>query len=140
MANTLKSFSLVGCTITWGGVPITGFGPDDAISIEASNEAWVEEIGGDGDLSRYQKPVYYKVAITLAQTSKTNDAFSAVHIADKVYGTGVLPFIFADSRGTSKCVLTASYLVGEPTAAVGTSAKTREWKLSGVGENFVGGN
>lgn len=140
MANAARSFSLTGCTITLGGYIVSGFGPDDAISIAPSNEAWSTEIGGDGDISFFQKPVYYTATLTLSQTSKTNDVFSAVLIADKVYGTGVLPFAFVDSRGTSKLALTASRIVGEPTAAFGTSAKTREWKIAGVGSFVVGGN
>ena len=136
----VKTFSLQRCSISFGGIPISGFGPDDAITIEASNEAWVAEIGSDGDLSRYQKPVYYKVKITLAQTSKTNDAFEAIHIADKISGGGVLPFGFKDENGTSLTALTGAFFLGEPSAAYGTSAKTREWNLAGVGENFIGGN
>lgn len=140
MANAARTFSLAGCTLTFGGAVVTGFGPDDAFTIEASNEAFSTEIGGDGDISFYQKPVFYNVTVHLAQTSKTNDAFSALHIADKIGGVSVLPLTVVDGRGTSKCALTASRILGEPSAAFGTSAKTRDWKIAGVGENFIGGN
>ena len=136
----LRSFSILGCTATFGGYTLSGFGPDDCITIEPSNAAFEEVVGADGDLSTYQKPVTYKVKLTLAQTSKTNDIMSAVHLADKQTGGGVLPFVFRDQRGTTLCNLTASRIMGEPTASHGTSAGTREWNISGVGTNFIGGN
>lgn len=122
------------------GYPLTGFSPDDAITIEPSGPAFEEATGADGDLSMFQKAVSYKIKVSLSQTSKTNDVFSAIHTADKISGTGVGPFIFKDERGASLCALSAARIMGEPTAAYGTSAKTREWNISGVGGNFIGGN
>lgn len=136
----LRTFSLQACTITLGGVAITGFTADDAISFEPSNASFEEVTGSDGDISMAQKAVSWKVKISLSQTSKTNDAFSAVHTADLIAGTGVLPFGFTDPRGSSVFQLTASRIMGFPTSAYGTSVKTRDWNISGVGFGFVGGN
>ena len=136
----LRTFSLQGCTITFGGFTITGFAPDDAITMEPSNESFEEVVGADGDLSMAQKAVTWKVKVSLSQTSKTNDSFSAIHTADLISGTGVLPFAFIDPRGSSAYALTAARIKGFPTAAHGTSVKTREWNISGVGIGFVGGN
>lgn len=140
MANAARSFSAQATTFFFGPVIASGFGPDDIVTIEPSNDAWTPEIGADGDLSFYQKPVFYTITVTLSQTSKANDAMSGIHIADKTYGTGVLPCGFKDNRGTSLCALTAARILSEPSAAFGTTAKTREWKIAGVGENFIGGN
>lgn len=136
----LRTFSLQACTITLGGVQVTGFTADDAISFEPSNASFEEVTGADGDLSMAQKAVTWKVKISLSQTSKTNDALSAIHNADLISGTGVLPFGFADPRGSSVFQLTAARVMGFPSAAYGTSIKTREWNLSGVGFGFIGGN
>lgn len=135
-----RTFSLQGCTGTFLGYPLSGFTPDDAITIEPSNAAFESVTGADGDLSRAQKAVSYKVKVSLAQTSKCNDTFSAIHKSDILFGTGVGPFVFVDERGTSVCALSAAYIVGEPSAAYGTSIKTREWNFEGVGTNFIGGN
>ena len=97
-------------------------------------------MGADGDLSMAQKSVTWKVKVSLSQTSKTNDAFSALLKSDILFGTGVLPFGFVDPRGTTVFQLTAARVMGWPSVAVGTTIKGREWNLSGVGEGFVGGN
>ncbi len=136
----LRTFSLQACTITLGGIAITGFTADDAISFEPSNAAYEEVTGADGDLSMAQKAVTWKVKVSLSQTSKTNDAFSAILNADIISGTGVLPFGFADPRGTTVFQLTASRIMGFPTVGIGSTIKTREWNISGVGFGFVGGN
>lgn len=122
------------------GFPLTGFSADDAITIEPSNAAFESITGSDGDISRAQKAVSYKVKVSLSQTSKCNDTFSAIHKSDVLFGTGVGPFVFTDERGTSVCALSAAYITGEPSAAFGTSIKNREWNIEGVGANFVGGN
>lgn len=140
MASALRTYSLQGCQITFGPQIVSGFSPDDAITIEPSGPAFISVVGADGDLSMAQVPVTYKVKISLSQTSKCNEAFSAIHRADVITGGGVLPFGFKDSRGTSLCVLTASRIMGEPSAASGTTIKNREWNIEGVGTNFVGGN
>ena len=136
----LRTFSLQACTITQGGIAITGFTADDAISFEPSNASFEEVTGADGDLSMAQKAVTWKVKVSLSQTSKTNDAFSAILNADIISGTGVLPFGFADPRGTTVFQLTASRIMGFPTVGIGSTIKTREWNISGVGFGFVGGN
>ena len=140
MGSALRTFSLQACTISMGGAPITGFTADDAISFEPSNPSFEEVTGADGDLSMAQKAVTWKVKVSLSQTSKTNDAFSAILNADIISGTGVLPFGFADPRGTTVFALTASRIMGFPSAAVGSTIKTREWNISGVGFGFIGGN
>lgn len=136
----LRTFSLQACTITFGGFTVSGFSADEAITFEPSNAAFEEVVGADGDLSMAEKSVTWKVKVSLSQTSKTNDAFSALLKSDILFGTGVLPFGFVDPRGTTVFQLTAARVMGWPSVAVGTTIKGREWNLSGVGEGFVGGN
>lgn len=136
----LRTFSLQACTITFGGTAITGFTADDAVSFEPSNASYEEVVGVDGDISMAQKAVTWKVKVSLSQTSKTNDAFSAILNADIITGAGVLPFGYVDPRGTTVFALTASRIMGFPSAAVGSTIKPREWNISGVGFGFIGGN
>ena len=137
---TLRTFSLQACTITFGGFTVSGFSADDAITLDPSNDAFEVVTGADGDVSMAQKSVSWAVKVSLSQTSKTNDAFSAILNADIISGTGVLPFGFADPRGTTVFQLTASRIMGFPTVGIGSTIKTREWNISGVGFGFVGGN
>lgn len=136
----LRTFSLKGCTLTYGPIEISGFASDDVLTVEPSGPDFTEVLGADGDLSMAQNSVYYKCKVSLAQTSKANDAFSAALKVDRISGAGVLPFMFKDNRGSSTTVLTASRIMGEPSAAYGTTIKNREWNIVGIGENFVGGN
>jgi hypothetical protein len=140
MGSALRTFSLQACTITAGGTAVTGFTADDAITFEPSNAAFEAVTGADGDLSMAQKAVTWTVKVSLSQTSKTNDAFSAILNADIIAGTGVLPFGFADPRGTTVFQLTASRIMGFPSTAIGSTIKNREWTFAGVGFGFVGGN
>jgi hypothetical protein len=136
----LRTFSLAGCTLTYGPIIVTGFAADDVFTVEPSGPDFTEVLGADGDLSMAQNSVYYKCKVSLAQTSKTNDAFSAALKLDRISGAGVMPLTFKDSRGASTTILTASRIMGEPSAAYGTTIKNREWNIVGIGENFVGGN
>lgn len=138
--SALRTFSLKGCTLTYGPIEVSGFAADDVFTVEPSGPDFTEVLGADGDLSMTQNSVYYKVKISLAQTSKTNAAFSAALKLDRISGAGVAPLIFKDARGTSTTVLTAARIMGEPSAAYGTTLKNREWNIVGIGENFVGGN
>ena len=136
----LRTFSLQACTITFGGFTVSGFSADDAITLDPSNDAFEVVTGADGDVSLAQKSVSWAVKVSLSQTSKTNDAFSALLKSDILFGTGVLPFGVVDPRGSTVVALTAARTIAYPSMALGTSIKGREWKLHGVGEVFVGGN
>ena len=136
----LRTFSLQACTITFGGFTVSGFSADDAITLDPSNDAFEVVTGADGDVSMAQKSVSWAVKVSLSQTSKTNDAFSALLKSDILFGTGVLPFGVVDPRGSTAVALTAARTIAYPSMALGTSIKGREWKLHGVGEVFIGGN
>ena len=122
-----------------GALLPSGFAPDDFISVEPSGPSFEPEQGADGDLSMIQKPVYYTVKLSLSQTSPSNAVLSAIMTVDELSGAGVGQLTLKDGRGTSLVELTGRW-TQRPTAAVGTTAKTREWTFVGVGLAFIGGN
>ena len=84
----------------------------------------------------------HNIALTLQQTSDTNDYLSDLLNRDRASGGGgVVPMQVLDLRGTSLFAASQAWVVNWPTIENGSTVGEREWTLAAVAtEIHVGGN
>lgn len=128
--------------LTIGGVPIGGFADGTYISIERSSNTFEKVSGADGEVSRAKSNDYSgSLALTLAQTSPSNDVLSGFAIADELTSDGVVPVLYKDIGGTT-IIFSAKGWVRKPAIVeLGKVINNREWNLDLADlDIFVGGN
>lgn len=104
----MQNYSLASNVVVFGGVPATGFGKDDAITITPIGATFVLEEGVDGGAVRsFTGSATADIQLTLLQTSPYNDFLSALYTADVessnmgLGGAGVVPFMLNDLTGST---------------------------------------
>ena len=99
-------------------------------------------VGADGSVDRTNKNANdYRVEVSLMQTSLTNDALSAIAIADQAGNTGVLQLAIKDLSGTTTFFAEQAWIGKQPDPDNGDTAGNRTWALdTGIAANFIGGN
>jgi hypothetical protein len=128
--------------ITFGSIILTGVMDGTFITVTQNGDSFEKLKGADGGVDRVNKNANdYSVAITLKQTSPSNDALSSAHIADKLSNTGKQPLTIKDVNGTSLFFARQAWVAKEPDPEYSDSISGREWRLdTGVAEQFIGGN
>lgn len=119
-------------TITAFGALMQGFASDMMISVTNMSEAFVNEIGVDGEVSRSKvSDNRVKVVISLMQTSASNAVLSAQITLDKLSknGAGVGTFYMQDNQGLSLLKGNQAWIEKWPDADYAKSAKTRAWTI-----------
>lgn len=128
--------------VTFGTVPIVGFASGTFLTITGNGDKFEKDRGADGTVDRINKNAYdYSVALTLKQTSLTNDALSAINIADMLSNAGKLPLTIKDLNGNELFFAAQAWIAKDPDDAYGDSLDTREWRIdTGIAAKFTGGN
>ena len=129
------------------GIPIES-GRGDAggtfLSIEFLNDAFVDEVSLDGQVTRSKTNDNRATAkVTLMSSSESNDFLSALHTADKLAenGAGVGAFLYEDLNGTTVYAAAECWVVKAPKLDKGQKAVPLEWeiRIANLVEH-VGGN
>ena len=128
--------------IIFGGVEIKGFAEDSAIEAEPLGDGITSVVGCDGETTRSLDPNQnWKVTITLAASSKSNDFLSATHIADRNTGKGILPLLFKDLSGRTTFFASQAWITKMPNITRQKAAGEAEWVIeTGPADVYVGGN
>ena len=128
--------------VTFGAIPIFGFMSGTFISITRSGDVFEKDKGADGTIDRVNKNANdFRIALTIKQTSLTNDALSVVLLADQTSNTGKYPFTIKDLNGTALFFAPQSWIAKDPDDEYSDSLVGREWLFdTGVAEKFTGGN
>lgn len=135
----LKQYSPKDVTMTFGGVPFSGFTDGDFITVEWDDDAFTLEKGADGETCWVANASYMgTVTVTLMSSSATNDYLSGIHIGDRVSLAGVLPLFIKDSSPNGRDLVTAAEarIVKMPTITKGNDVGTREWTFK-AGELII---
>lgn len=128
--------------LTFGPVPLGGYGPGTFITVERDERSFTKMVGADGEVSRTRnKNQSGKVRFRVRQSSATNDILSGYLGADEAGGVGVFPLEVKDLSGTTLLTAANAWIDGVPTAEFGKEEAEREWviecdKLVGL----LGGN
>ena len=128
--------------VTFGSIIFTGFMSGTFIAVTQNGEDFSKDKGADGTVDRINMNADdYSVAVTIKQTSLTNDALSAVRIVDKLSNTGKLPFQIKDLNGLSLFFAAQAWIRKAPDPDLGDSLVGREWGFdTGIADQFIGGN
>ncbi len=137
----IKTVNTKKLDMTLGGIIFAGF-DDDIVEIKYPDDAWDVVRGADGEVSRANKCVDdLEITVTLKQTSDTNTKLSALHIADKISGAGVLPFSLNDRSGSTTVFADSAFISKSADVTYGNTVKARTWTIrTGPATMVVGGN
>ena len=126
-----KSYNAAAVRILIGGVPITGFGPDDMISVEWKGELATQQQGADGEVTISRHPIPpAEGKITLMETSLANAEILGLLVLQRLVEAGsIMPFLLSDPS-TGETVAAAELAFSSmPTVGKGREAGTREWSF-----------
>jgi len=131
--------------ISVAGIPVeSGFAEGELCRITPLEDSFKEYIGADGSVSRAAThDRRATVQIRLAQTSPTNDAFSALLNKDlnAPNGAGVGALEVADLQGTSLHFASKCWIVKPPEVVFEREVKERIWEIRCADMfTFVGGS
>lgn len=98
----LKTYDPKKIIITLGPQVITGYAKDTFVKIGRIADSVMSEAGASGEVARSLVADHRgTMELTLMQTSLSNDFLSAQAILDEVSGSGALPLLVQDLRGTT---------------------------------------
>ena len=137
----IKTVNTKKLDMTLGPLIFAGF-DDDIVEIKYPDDAWDVVRGADGEVSRANKCVDdLEITVTLKQTSDTNTKLSAVFMADKITGAGVLPFALNDRAGATTVFADSAFISKSADVTYGNSVKSRTWTIrTGPAVMVIGGN
>lgn len=127
---------------TLGPVIFEGYAEGTFLAIAGNGQKFEKSKGADGTIDRINKnSADYSITFTTKQTSLTNDALSAILIADVANNQGVLPFTVKDLNGTTLFFAKSAWIANDPDDEYSDALGNREWLIdTGVADKFTGGN
>lgn len=130
VAARFNNYSLKDYSIIVGGVIVSGFDEDDAISISFPNPIYEEHRGADGEWTRSSHPHAFEadITISLGQKSLSNTAFNAQIVLDRATNLATVPFAVVGLDGTGGSAPIA-YHVQLPEVAYGRNAGARQYSI-----------
>src|SRR6056297_3124698 len=96
--SQIRTYAADQVRIVVGGVPISGLADGTFVSISRDEQAYNKTTGADGTTSRSRTGNRAgTIAITLQQTSPSNDVLSGFMLADEASDQGVVPVLIKDT-------------------------------------------
>lgn len=125
-----------------GGNQIGGFADGEFINAERDEDAFTKVTGADGETSRAKSNNKAgSLTLTLAGTSSSNDALSAIAIADELDNDGIVEVYIKDTLGTSVLFSAQGWIRKMPAYSADKEITNREWVLDLANvDTFIGGN
>lgn len=139
---SVRSFDPKAVIISIGGIPVSGFADGTFLEITADTQQFSKVIGSDGFATRVKTNNYGGVmTLTLAQSSPSNDALSALLNADRLANAGVVPILVKDLSGTSIFFSATGWIQQFPDVTYGNTINNRAWTFDlAEMDVFIGGN
>lgn len=138
----MKSYDPSQVVLTIGSILVTGFAKGTMITVEHDVDSYELEVGSDGEGCRTKSANRAgRIKFRLMQSADCNSQLSALHVADRATGSGLVPAGVKDLSGSSLAGCEQGYLERIPTAEFSDTLGEREWSFrTDVLINFVGGN
>jgi len=129
----MKVYDSSKVSVTLGPISVSS-GRAKGPFVKISNEAddYSDDAGADGEVVRWaNKDDRATVTLILMASSESNQALSALRIADKIApnGAGIVPIMIKDGNGDSLFTAKDCWIAKAPDAEYGQEPGTREWKL-----------
>ena len=126
-----KTYNLAQSIFTIAGIPLKGFGADDALVFTPAEDVWTEEVGADGEVTRSATNNRSGTcAVTLMSTSLSNDLLNGFLQLAKTIGIGdIFPLFVKDLNSGDTIIAAQCWIKTEPPMTFGKAASTREWMI-----------
>ena len=116
--------------VSVGGIPIEGYGPDDSIKIEPSEDAYSVTKGVDGSVTRNRKrKSVTRFTLTLMASSPANATLQGFHTADLELNAGVVPVFVHDLQTGSTYFAEQAWVTRTPGRTIGEEIGAIEWLI-----------
>jgi hypothetical protein len=110
------------------GVPLTGYGEDNAIEVAPESDLSTSKVGIDGDVTRsISTDRRVTLTVRLMQSSPSNDYLSGLLGIDLITGGRLFPITVQHLTGRDLVVAPQAWLSRRPTLILGREAQEREW-------------
>lgn len=142
MANPSLSFDPSQVIVAFAGSVLHGFADGPFIKASRHEDAFMLQVGADGEAARVRnKNKSGTCALTLQQTSVSNDVLSALAAADEAGGVGTGALLIKDLNGSTLLSAPVAWIKKVADVEFGKELGTREWTFeTGEFVMFVGGN
>jgi len=141
--GSLLLYSPSDVTVSIAGLHIaTGFADGAFINISKDVEPFEVQRAMDGSVARiYKHDEGFKLDLTLAQSSQTNNILSALYNIDVATKKGKFPVFVTDNRGSTKFFALTAWVDRIPNVSFGKDLDVRTWTLQCTQATItVGGN
>lgn len=116
--------------VTWGGLPIIGYGPGRFVTARRDRAVWKSVDGTHGEMARIRSRVKTgTIEVVLRSTSPTNRALGVLMKTDETTGNIVAPFVVTDTINGSLHASLDAYLEGYPEASYGRQEGDTVWRF-----------
>lgn len=138
----VKTYDPKMVVVTFGTLSFAGYAQGTFVRVSRSGDAFGKRKGAGGDVERINRNQGdFEVAVTLLQTSSTNQELSAILAADQVTNAGVFPLTIEDLLGNTLFFAPQAWIRKDPDWEDGDDLNSREWIFdTGIAANNVGGN
>lgn len=143
MSSSLLTYSPVDVEVSIAGIhTITGFASDRFVEIIKELRPFAIQRAMDGEKARiYREDEGYKLILTLAQSSPSNNVLSAIHNIDVATRLGKFPVFVKDNSGSTKFFAGTAWVECIPDVTFASKLTEREWVLGCSDATIiVGGN
>lgn len=120
-------------TVAFGPVIVDGYADGEFVSIEPASEIFTRYVGTDGKVTRSkQLRRDATITFTLASSSATNDALTAIAELDRSApnGAGIYPLFIRDNGGRALYTAAQAWIEALPTVTFDRQATPRAWVLA----------
>ncbi len=129
--STVRTYSPNQVIVLVSGAPMTGFADGTFVEITPSNDLSTMQVGADGEVARsISSNKTCTVAITLQQTSPSNDILSGLIEIDSLTGGVLFPISVIDLRGRTVFLASQCWINKRPTLTFGQEVSDRTWELT----------
>ena len=140
---SLVDYSPIDVVISIAGLhTVTGLADGNFVRIIKNSKPFETQRAMDGSRQRlFHHDEGYKVEITLAQSSPSNNVFSAIHNIDLLTRKMMFPLIIRDTRGQTSFFSASTWIDTVPEVTFSNSMETRTWTFGASDATLiVGGN
>lgn len=121
---------------------VEGYAEGTFINITRNTRAYESTRAMDGEIARVcRKDGGYTLEITVAQSSRANDIFSALYNIDTATQIGKFPLFIKDQYGSTSFMSLSTWIEDLPSVTFSGDLETRTWVLGCAQATLhVGGN
>ena len=140
---SLVNYSPIDVVISVAGLhTVTGLAEGNFVRIIKNSKPFETQRAMDGTRQRlFHFEEGYKVEITLAQSSASNNVFSAIHNVDLLTRKMMFPLMIRDTRGQTSFFAASAWIDQVPEVSFSSQLETRTWVFGASDAALVvGGN